>query len=49
MFVHKLQKAHFNLGLIKESFLVLNDLNGNPFLLYSVISFHNLRIEQNQY
>lgn len=43
MFVHQLQEAHFYLGLIEESFLVLDDLNGDPFLLDSVICFHNLK------
>lgn len=43
MFVHQLQEAHFYLGLVEESLLVLNDLNGDPFLLYSVVGFYNLR------
>lgn len=43
MFVHQLQEAHFYLGLIEKSFLVLDDLNGDPFLLDPVIRFHNLK------
>jgi hypothetical protein len=29
--------------LIQKRFLVLDDFNGDPFLLHSVISFHNLQ------
>lgn len=43
MFVHELKKPHFDLGLIQESLLVLDDFNGHPFLLHTIIGLHNLQ------
>lgn len=43
VFVHELKQPHFDLGLIQKRFLVLYDLNGNPFLFHSIIGFYNLQ------
>ena len=42
MLVHKLQKLYFNLGLIEEGLLVLDDLDGHILLVHAVIGLHHL-------
>ena len=42
MFIHELKQLNFNLSLIEEWLLVLNDLDSNLFLVDKVICFDHL-------
>ena len=42
MFIHELKQLDFNLSLIEEWLLVLNDLDSNLFLINKVICFDHL-------
>lgn len=45
MFVHEFKQLDFNLSLIEEWLLVLNDLDSDLFLINEVICFHHLHNE----
>jgi len=45
MFIHELKQLDFNLSLIEEWLLVLNDLDSNLFLINKVISLDHLNNE----
>lgn len=42
MFVHQLQESNFDLGLVEERFLVLDDFDGHLILVQQVERFHYL-------
>lgn len=43
MLVHELQQTEFDLRLVQKCLFVLDDLNGNPFLLMVVVGLHHLQ------
>jgi len=45
MFIHEFKQLDFNLSLIEEWLLVLNDLDSNLFLINEVIRFDHLHNE----
>ena len=45
MFIHEFKQLDFNLRLIEEWLLVLNDLDSNLFLINEVIRFDHLHNE----
>ena len=48
MFVHELEESHFDLCLVEERFLVLDDLNGDLFLVHTVVGLHHLADRQRE-
>ena len=42
MLVHELEQPHFDLCLVEERFLVLDDLYGDLFLVHTVVRLHHL-------
>jgi len=42
MFIHEFKQLDFNLSLIEERLLVLNDLDSDLFLIHKVVRLHHL-------
>lgn len=45
VFVHELQQSDFNLSLIQKSLFILDDLDGDPLLLHTIVRLHHLPAE----
>ena len=43
MVVHQFKQSHLDLSLVEEWLLVLDDLDGNMFLIYTVVCLHHLQ------